>query len=178
MPLLTLAVASSVLANPVTIAFDPLEGANGSPYEGHVEVGHTIAPVLGEWRQAHAFGNPVPAIFSNSTMASISVTNDETGLFTLESVDFGNANINSTIFYAIEGYFDGELVLEADGLVDFNGFVTAPSPDPDAILDELILIMELNDGSSYNIDNIVVETVPAPGAALVLGLGLFARRRR
>jgi len=159
------------------ITFDSLSGANDDPYPGSTEGNFSVMPTTGTWREDHLGGNPVPSIYSSSSLGTVIVTENTTGIFTFTSVDLGNDSSSGLGAYSIQGTLDSIVLLSLSGNMPLN-FGTIASPDPSQALDTLTIVM-LKGNAPYNIDNIVVETIPEPATLLLLGLGgVMLRKRR
>lgn len=162
----------------ITIDFGPLSGANLDPYSGHVEDGFTISPILGEWFEAHLFGNPIPDIFAgpifSPSPSAIEVTG---GLFAFQSVDL-TSNIAPGSTFLIQGFLSSVLVFSQAGTIgNVNTFNLIASLNPATFVDRLTILMTPDlETSSMNLDNIVLDTAPAPtpepSALALLGLGV------
>jgi len=161
-----------------TITFLGLTGENGdnisSPY---TEGGFTVNFTTGQWHEAHAFGNPIPSIYTAEESAVVDVTHSGGTVFTFSSVDFGNASAGSPT-YTLTGLRSGATVFTSSG--DFltpYAFTTIGSPDSTSLIDDLKLTLNRGTTSSVNIDNIAlnsrVTTVPEPSTVASLGLGAF-----
>src|SRR6476660_7355919 len=159
-----------------TITFAPVSGVNETPYTGHIEGNFQVTPTSGDWRQAQNYGNPTPDIFAgpvlNPLPASIRVTERTTGLFTFSSFDFSDNNSTATV-YQMTGFRGGNSVLSASGTATvLNQFRTIFSPNSSTVLDSLTLSLTPHGASSYNVDNIVVNTVvPEPATIVLLVVG-------
>jgi hypothetical protein len=157
------------------VTFNGLVGANGAPFSTYTEGIFTVTPTLGAWQEAHAFGNPVPDIFSGSTSAAVEVTRSPGGQFTFTSVDLGNANSIGFPTYSIQGFLGASMVLSTSGSLPASaGFVMIGSPNTSQALDRLDITMNRGTTSTYNIDNIVgfAVAVPGPGQFALVVVGL------
>ncbi len=161
------------------IDFAGLSQPNGTPYFGSIEGNFTVTVNTGEWLEAHMNGNPVPDIFGRSAVGSVDVTENTTGLFTFTSVDLDDAS-SGGFTYSINGFLDTVNVLSFGGVFPGGQFPTIVSPEDTQVLDTLNIQIN-STTSSYNIDNIVVDTVPEPASGLalaVLGTYCLAGPRR
>jgi hypothetical protein len=183
-PLLSAGLVGFAAAVPAVradnITFNNLVGPQALVVTSYVEGAFTVTPSAGAWGEDHAFGNPVPSIFSTSATGSVDVTRTGGGTFTFNSVDLGNGGTGSPNF-AITGFLSGSPVFGlSSSLPGSNGFSTVPSYDTTIQMDTLRIALNLNDTSSYNVDNVNVG-VPEPASAAVLGAALVPtiwRRRR
>ena len=160
------------------IDFSGLAGPNGTPYFGSVEGNYTVTVNTGNWFEAFLNGNPTPDIFGNSRVGSVDVTENTTGLFQFSSVDLDDAS-SGGFTYSINGFLSGSNVLSFGGTFPGGSFPTIASTNPLQVLDRLNIQIN-STTTSYNVDNIVVRTVPEPATlGLVLtGLCFGLRRRR
>jgi hypothetical protein len=170
-----------------TIAFASLNGGNDTPYTGHIEGNFRVAPTSGDWRQAQQYGNPAPDIFAGPVgsviPASLDVTELTTGLFRFSSFDFSPNGSTATV-YQITGFRSGNSVLSFSGSAGVaTQFQTILSSNSTTVLDRLTFSFTPNGASSYNVDNIVVNTaVPEPTTVVLLTIaigatGIGGRRR-
>lgn len=154
------------------IDFAGLTNSNGTPYTSSIEGNFTVAVNTGEWLEAHLNGNPIPDIFGRSSMGSVDVTENTTGFFTFYSVDLDDGSAGG-FTYQINGYLNSANVLSFGGAFPGGNFPTIFSPDHTQALDTLNIQIN-STTSSYNIDNIVVNTVPEPASVLALAaLGTY-----
>lgn len=161
----------------VIIDFGDLsEFSNSTPFEGLIEDGFVVTPTAGNWFVANMFGAPTPSIFGRASISEIVVQSETADPFQFFAVDFADAS-NGGVEYFVEGFFDGGLVFSFNGVAP-GRFITADSPDSESSIDLLRITMH-RDGASYNIDNIVVNAVPAPSVLMMLSVaGIAAARRR
>jgi hypothetical protein len=171
----------AVSAQGAIIGFNQLTGGNGTPMPSpYFESGFAVTPQTA-WLQAQIFGAPVPAIYSGADLGIIEVTLPVSNLFTFNSVDLADANAAAVAGYLIEGFLQNAPVFSIQGGPLPDVFVTVANPNSGAVIDLLRITMIRNGTTTYNIDNINVQDVPAPpvGAALVGSLlACVARRRR
>lgn len=78
--------------------------------------------------------------------------------------------------YLFEGYNNNVLVLSQAGIIITDtSFLTYSNATPATTLDRLNISVSPGGGSSFNLDNIVVNRViPEPSAFALLGLGTLA----
>jgi hypothetical protein len=164
----------------VGLSFSSLTGPNGAAYLGSSDSGFAITPTLGSWYQAMIYGTPFPSIFDGPVntpgVAALQIT-DGAGLFTFSSMDYSSNNGDSS--YDIEGFLGATLRFHETGTLmgvstPFH-FSTLLSGDPTLPIDGLLIEIIPGAGvTSINLDNIMVTTVPEPGAFGFLGLGALA----
>jgi hypothetical protein len=167
-------------ASATTITFSGLSGANGAPFTPYTESGFTVSPTLGSWFQAQSFGNPVPSIAAGSVFGgpnndAVAVTDG--ARFTFSQLDLATANANTV--YTFTGTLLGAPVFNVTDTITppqvFNTVLSGVSADQ---IDRLVITASIGaNGTSTNIDNIVVSAVPVPkpgtlGTLLLLGFGL------
>jgi hypothetical protein len=164
----------------VGLSFSSLTGPNGAAYLGSSESGFAITPTLGSWYQAMIYGTPFPSIFDGPVntpgVAALQIT-DGAGLFRFSSFDFSSNNGDSS--YDIQGFLGATLQFHETGTLSgvstpFH-FSTLLSGDPNLLIDGLLIEIIPGAGvTSINLDNIMVTTVPEPGAFAFVCLGVVA----
>ncbi|RQP26063.1 PEP-CTERM sorting domain-containing protein [Piscinibacter terrae] len=181
-----LAAGASQAATAATIGFDALPGNTGDSFSSIVEDGFTVTTTSGDWKQAHAYGAPLPSVFvedlRSTPFGALQVTNG--GLFTFDSLDL--AAYWSGVGYEVRGWLGGAEVFDFASSQAAGGFNTVHSTSSQAI-DRLTIDLSGGGPGSFNVDNIRVDAavspVPEPGTygLMLLGLGLlgaFMRRRQ
>jgi hypothetical protein len=176
------------LASAATMTFGTLPGANGANYTTYSEAGLTFAKTAGSGCVGTFFGNPVPSIFGGPTCDSGSTGSFKLtgGTFSLTSVDLA-AN-NGLLTYSFVGKLGAATQwTQSSSLAGPNAtFVTIPGAFAAAV--DSVEFNFTTQGTSWNIDNIVVSSATAaipvpPSLALMLaGLagiaGVSTARRR
>ncbi len=178
--LLALTLMSST-ASAAVITFDGLTGATADPLSAYTEDGFTVTPTLGEWKEAHVFGNPLPSIYvsdlgPDTPFGNLQITAGG-GLFVFNSLDL--QAFNSGVGYEIRGSRGGTLLFSvANGQAPSPGFQTLTGGGA-MVIDTLTFDISGGPGS-FNVDNINLTAVPEPTAYLMLlsGLGLLPLLRR
>lgn len=183
---IALTAGASQLASAATIGFDALSGNTGDSFSSLVEDGFTVTTPFGDWKEAHAYGAPLPSVFvedlRSAPFGSLQVENG--GLFTFDSLDL--AAYWSAVGYEVRGTLSGAIVFDFAGSQAAGGFNTIGSLSSLAI-DRLTIDLSSGGPGSFNVDNIrvnaVVTPVPEPSSyGLMLAglgaLGMFLRRRQ
>ena len=168
---------STAPAFPATITFSGIGGVNGDLFTTYAEARFTVASTTGSWQKAFNFGNPSPAIFSGSSTASITITG---GLFTFSSFDFVNANTQGGLTWSAAGFLSSVQVLTGSGGDPGPEFTTIASPNSNTVLDTLVLTANKGSTTSYNFDNIVlnsVNSVPEPATISSCALSWLASQK-
>lgn len=178
--LLALTLMSSN-ASAAVITFDGLTGATADPLSAYTEDGFTVTPTLGEWKEAHVFGNPLPSIYvselgPDTPFGNLQITAGG-GLFVFNSLDL--QAFNSGVGYEIRGSRGGTVLFSVPNS-------QAPSPGFQTLtgggsLTIDTLTFDISGGpGSFNVDNINLTAVPEPSAYLMLlaGLGMLPLVRR
>lgn len=170
-------------ASAAVIDFGGLSGSSGDALGTYMEDGFTVTDTSGTWNEAHVFGNPTPAIFTDGAGVNtidVSVTGGGTFKFLASDIGCGVGGNNDCQLRAVG-------MLGASTVFDFSSATFAPDANwhtiaslSAGIIDKLTLTQYAADS---NIDNIGVELsaipVPAAGLLLVAGLGgLVSLRRR
>jgi hypothetical protein len=185
-PLLSAAAVVLVSALPAAradiVTFNNLVGPQALVVNTYFEGAFTVTSSSGGWGEDHAFGNPVPSIFSPMPSSSIDVTRTGGGTFTFNSVDLGNGGTGSPN-YQVYGFLNNAWIFGiSSSLPNASGFYTVPTYDNTIQMDTLRITMSLNDTSSVNVDNINLgNSVPEPASLLLLATTLIPallRRRR
>jgi len=150
------------LVGEIIIAFAPLSGPNGTPYQGHVENGFVVTSISGTWQEAFNVGNPIPAIFhltSNGAQAGVNIEKQVGGFFDLVSIDVGTGGSSSTTMDVTctarnQGNVVGNQVFQYSG----NVFQTFGLGAGFSNIDSVDCTASNFVTSSVNFDNLVVRT--------------------
>jgi hypothetical protein len=173
-----LIILAATVASAGVVTFDTLPGPNSTLFTTVTEDGITVNSLSGTWNQAFFVGNPVPALYTYSTSASLEVLTG--GTFTFTSVDFGTGGSLGPAYQVI-GYLASVEVLNFSGAAVDDIFHTISNSNPGVVLDRLVIATTLQ-STSANVDNIVVDSaeIPEPATFALVALGLFilVKRRR
>ncbi len=169
---------NAVVPPRVGISFSGLTGTNFASFGLYTEGDFAITPSSGAWFQGMFYGNPPPDILLgpvNSPGVGALLISDSRGLFTLSSFDFSSNNDSSA--YDIQGFLGGSVAYHETGTLAGTfgpfSFSTLFTTNSSVAVDGLLMqFIPGPSATSINLDNIGVFTVPEPGCALLLGLGL------
>jgi hypothetical protein len=184
--ILLVSVLSHVaLASNITIDFNGLSGADGSPFTNYTEYGFMVSAVSNNWLVGQNYGNPAPFIyFTTGTMETIAVT-DGGALFAFSSIDL-YASLTK-IPYTFTGFLGGNQVFTVSGEVPntFGNFATVMNPYSTDSIDTLdVTLTNPSQSNPMGLDNIVVMSqgsTPEPTSLLLFVSGIatlgLSRRR-
>ena len=176
-----LLLAGAVPATAATITFG---GAGQGQLNTYSEAGFTIARTSGDVSTGAGSGNPAPSLFGFDG-GTFQVTG--AGLFTFGGFDGGSGALSSqTQTFNVVGLLGGVSLFNTtytrNGAFGFQTFASNSA----ASIDRLVFNLSSTNGTSYNVDNIVVNGIaaavpePATWAMMLVGFGLAgsAMRRR
>lgn len=183
------------LASNITIDFNGLFGADGSPFTNYTEFGSLVSAVSNNWLVGQNYGNPAPFIYfvaqpQQMITATIAVT-DGGAPFTFSSIDLYSSI--TTIPYTFTGFIGGNQVFTVSGEVPhtFGNFARVMNPYSSDSIDTLDVTLTNSTppccSNPMGLDNIVVATAastPEPANLLLfvsgiasLGLSRLLRRQ-
>lgn len=167
-------LAFSSTTSAAIITFDGLTGATADPLSAYSEDGFTVTPTLGEWKEAHVFGSPLPSIYASDLGPDVPFGNLEVtaggGLFVFNSLDLHV--FNSGVGYEIRGSLGGTTLFSgANGQAPGDAFQTLTGGGG-VVIDRLTFDISSGGPGSFNVDNINVTAVPEPAAYLLLMPGV------
>jgi hypothetical protein len=161
---LALLTCAAVSSRGAIVTFSGLHGENMDPFNStYSEAGFDVTPTLGEWNEAHLYGNPTPDIFGLSDSAAVEVTAEDHSAFTFTSVDLADAG-DGGASYELQGLLNGVTVFDTGqtgSLPEFFEKISSPNPS-DSI--DLLRITMFKAEATYNIDNIVLNNEAPPAA--------------
>ena len=190
--LLVSALSHVTLASNITIDFNGISGADGSPFTSYMEFGSTVTALTNNELVGQSSGNPGPYIYfvaqPNQTLTeTIAVTEGGTK-FSFSSIDLYSSI--TTIPYIFTGILNNSQVFVASGIVPhtFGKFATVMNPYSTVQIDTLdVTLTDATPPCCSNpmgLDNIVLTPAagtPEPASLLlaisgIATLGLSRRR--
>jgi len=183
---LAVAICTSHAALASTITFDGLPGTTADPFNSYSESGFTVAVTLGNWKEGHSFGAPLPSIYvqdlRSSPFGGLQVTNG--GLFTFDSFDL--SAYMSAVGYEVQGWLGTTSVFDVASNQTAGAAFTTVSGGSSLAIDRLTIDISSGGSGEFNVDNIrvsAVSAVPEPSTygLMMLGfgfIGAIARHRQ
>lgn len=170
-------------AGATVISFDGLSGNNLDNFGSYYESGFLIAKGAGDIFQGKVYGAPLPSLFLGPNFGEATgVIEVFNGGASFTYLGFDLSDNRGSADYQIQGFHHGALVYLQSGNQNLGGFSTIGSLSRRSI-DRLVFTLTAN-GSSLNIDNIALGTVPEPEswALIIAGFtlvgGTMRRQRR
>lgn len=170
------AVLATGLASAATMTFNSLPGGNGANYTTYSEAGLTFAKTAGSGCVAGLFGNSAPAIFGGptcdgGTTSSFRLTG---GTFSLTSLEL-SAN-NGLLAYSLVGKLGAVTQWTQDGELPGPNATFVPVLGLFGAAVDSVEFNFTTRGTSFNIDNIVVDSavaaIPVPPSLALMLAGL------
>jgi hypothetical protein len=175
------AMSNAAFADSLTIDFNGLPGADGSPFTNYTEFGFTVSAASGNWLVGKNYGDPPPFIWFNapagSTITSSIAVADGGATFSFNSIDLYSSV--TTIPYTFTGLLSHNAVFTVSGIVPltFGNFALVLNPDSAAPIDTLEVTLTDSvpccGSNPVGLDNISVATsVPEPAYLWMVAAGL------
>lgn len=184
MKLLLLTCAATALtvsnASASTITFD---GSQQGTLTSFSQNGFTVTAVSGDVNTGVGTGNPPPSLFGY-TSGSFAVTG--AGLFSFAGFDGGSGALSAqTQTFTYTGFNGAAQAFTAtvtrNGSGGFNTYASTSSN----LIDRLVFSLSATNGTSFNVDNIVVNAAvtpavpePATWAMMLVGFGMVGGASR
>jgi hypothetical protein len=191
--LLVSALSHVTLASNITIDFNGISGADGSPFTSYMEFGFTVTAALTNgWLVGQSFGNPPPYIYfvaqPNQFLTETIAVTDGGAKFSFSQIDLYSSI--TTIPYTFTGFLGQNQVFTTSGIVPntFGNFATVMNPFSTVQIDTLDVTLTdaapLCCSNPMGLDNIVLTpaaSTPEPASLLmaisgIATLGLSWRR--
>jgi hypothetical protein len=169
-----LLLGGAAQAATTTITFNGLPGPNGALFAGlYMEGGFSVSAPGGNVFQGTIFGNPAPSlvvgsVFGGGPNGIVSVTAGGSN-FSLTSFDL--AGNNGAADFTVTGFEGLSQIFSLSGNVNAGTAVFQTVAGEPGQINDLVFSLTSN-GTSLNLDNIVVATVPEPSTWAMMLLGL------
>ena len=171
--LTNLLLGGAAQAATTTITFNGLPGPNGAVFTGpYTEGGFSVSATAGQVFEGTSFGNPAPSlvvgsVFGGGPNGTVSVT-DGGSNFSLTSFDL--AGNNGAADFTVTGFEGASQIFSFSGFVNAGFAVFQTVTGLSAQVNELTFALTSN-GTSLNLDNIVLGTVPETSTWAMMLLG-------
>jgi hypothetical protein len=156
-------------AGAATIDFTTVPGNDGDLFTTFTENRFEVTAIGGTWSVSKSLGNPAPAIFTQS-FGAIQV---DGAPFSFKSVDIDSPGGLVTII----GVFGNSQIFRGSFVGGPDTFQPVVSPSGNELFTYLIISINMVNGGTGYIDNIVLspvhEPVPEPSSVILVSAGLL-----